>query len=466
MKRLGLVPWLGITLVLTGLQLGALVGMLPVLGEAGKAYSLLSVPLALLIAGALQLVKIPVNLARLSDLGRPPDDAILTVIPLVSIGLFTSLLGKTPDDAERARRRRTWEGGTLAHAALVKGAATLWRGAALSIPVCIAIGVALGYAEATVPASLAEFLGQPLEARTTGFQVALAAAALLCVWLLLQLINRKKASRGSWLPTLLILPLLLLALAFWPPVLETFGLVAAPAFGYAAFGLAWWTFIGGLAGSLWISLAVDRQDHGGVEVGRALAWWRPRLLGAVAVHGGVVTVIFIGLQMLWVPGIVYAIAMAFAVHAAMLDPDKRAIRRSSRITRGRGRGVFNVLALGYIIMVLAQLAVMVGAEGVVALAGASDFVYADGSYAFRRVLYSWAYAQVFAGAVKLPPVGVGASAAVAAFVWGSVIAGLTWQYREKTGWAGQPLVAGAPDTADAALDAQSGEAASDGAAAE
>ena len=91
-----------------------------------------------------------------------------------------------------------------------------------------------------------------------------------------------------------------------------------------------------------------------------------------------------------------------------------------------------MLALGYLIMVVAQLVAMVAVEGVVAAAGASEFVYADGSYAVGRVLYSWAYAQLFAGAVKLPAVGIGAAGAASTFVWGCVVAGLTWQYRERS----------------------------------
>jgi hypothetical protein len=432
MKRLGLVPWLGTIVVLTGLQLAALGGMLPVLGDAGAAYAPVPVWLALLVAVVLQVVKVPVNVARLRDVGRAPDDTVLTIIPLVSIGLFVSLLQRTPPPSARRSYSGRWTGRMLAHNVLARGARTLLAGAAVALPVCIAYGAAIGLAEALVPASLASFLGQPLESRTVAFQVVVGVAAVLGLWLLLQVVNRKKASRASWLPTLAILPLLLLAFALWPPVLELFGLIVPPAFGYAAFGLMWWLFAGGVAGTLWISLAVDLQDHGTLDLRRALAWWRPRLLGALAVHGGVVTVIFVGLQVLWVPGIIYATIMAFAVHAAMLHPELRALRRSGQLTAGRGRGVFNVLALGYVVMVVAQLLTMVGVEFLASLAGLSDFVDADGSFAVGRVLFSWGYAQVFAGAVKLPPVGVGAGAAVAAFVWGSVTAGLTYMYRERS----------------------------------
>jgi hypothetical protein len=427
MLRLGLWPWLGISTVFVGLQVACVLQIAP--DPEGPGW--FSLPMAMLLVLLLQIAKIGPTMGRLVDLGRAPDDAVLTLVPFINLGLFSSLLRPRPSNDVLARRTAAWQGRTLAPQALARGGRALLGGASVVLPAYGVYGVVVGLAEWGTPTLLGTLLKLPEATRTSIFQGTMAVLVMLGLYLVLQLFKVRTASRASWLPTLLILPVLLVGLALWPAVLTNFGEIGPAAFAYAGWGLGLWVIGGGVLTPLVIALAYDQMEHGSIDVGRTLTWLRPRWLGALVLHGATTTAIWVGLQVLWIPGLVYAMVMAFVVHAALLDPQSRPFRRSARLSRGAWRRIFNVMALGFLAMLVVQLLTLLATEAIVAGIGQSEFVDAEGAYAPGRLLFSWMYAQVYAGAVRMPAVGVGVAAATSGLVWAAVNAGLTWVYRER-----------------------------------
>ena len=442
MRRLGLFPWLGVWLVLSGLQLGAVAAMFPV---GGSPEPLISPLLALAAIVVTQLLKWPVTAGRLRDLGRPTDDAVLLLVPIVSLGLTMSLLSGTPSEEKRKKALKKWESRTLAPAAVLKGLSALMAAPHVTLP-ALAIGGAAVYAiealampwfrQATQRDKLVNgTLGPVQDGQLLIFQILLGVLAVLGIWLVLQLLNRKKASRASWLPTLAMLPVAIAAVAFWPRLAELVGPdQAPPGFFSASLTFGFWLFGGGLLSLLWVALGADLHQHGKVDVGRALGLWRSQLGGALAVHGATATVIFLGLQALVIPGLVYALMMAFTVHIAVLHPDLPPFKESSRLTRGWWRPVFNVLALGFVPGLVLQLLGVLLVDYVQFTAGfGSEFADDEGVYQVGRMLAGWATAQAMPGAVPLPPLGLAVGAVLAGLANGAAMAGLVWTYLDRRG---------------------------------
>jgi len=440
MRRLGLFPWLGVWVVLTVLQVGALAAMFP-LGGADEP--MLSPLVALSAVVVLQLLRWPVTVGRLLDLGRPPEDAVLLLVPLVSLGLTGSLLRGTPPDRARAKTLKAWEGRTLAATAVWRGLRALLAAPLITLPAVLVTGAAAASIEALALPAFRELtlrqslrqgrLGPPSDEQVLAFQIVLGVLGVLGIWLVLNLLKRKTASRASWLPTLAMLPLTLAAVALWPGLAEIVGPdQAPPGFFTAALTFGWWVFGGGILATLFIAIADDKRTHGAVNLGRAMGVWGARWPGALAVHGGTATVIFLGLQALWIPGLVYALMMAFTVHIAMLHPQDRPFRGSARLTRGWWRPVFNVLALGVVPgLVLQVLGVLVVDVVQVQLGYPSPFVDEAGVYQVGRMLAGWVTVQAMPGSVGLPALGVGLGAALNALATGAATAGLVWTYHER-----------------------------------
>lgn len=441
MRRLGLMPWLLGWAVLTALQVGAVAMALPnVMGPQG----LLSPLLAALAVVVLQGLKWPITVGRLLDLGRPPEDAVLLMAPILSTGLTIGLLKGTPSDKARKRSMRAWEGRTLAVSAWLKGLRALLAAPLITLPAVLAAGGFAAFVELVAlpgfrgltdrpPLGPGQIVGPPSDTQLAVFQGALVVVAVCGLWLVLQLFKRKKASRASWLPTLIIPAGLLIVVALWPGFAEMFGPEPAPpGFFGAGLGLFWWIFGGGVLGTLFIALGHDLREHGSVHIGRALAVWRPRFLGALAVHGGTVTVIFIGLQVLWVPGVVYAIFMGFAVHLALLAPELKPFAESQRLTRGWWRPVFAMLILGVVPAIGLQPVILVLVDFIqLQLGYGSDFVTEDGAYSPARLFAAWLTVQAMPSTISFPAIGTAIGAAVSAVFMGATQAGLVWTFHER-----------------------------------
>lgn len=130
--RLTMVPWLLIWAVLAG-------------GQVAAGYALVEKPpLVIGIILALQLAKAPFAAARLHDLGRPTDDWILGLVPIVNVGLWWQLVGRTPSAAVREKRIAAFSSELSALRAFVEGLRLFGRGAPILLPLVLVFSVGYG----------------------------------------------------------------------------------------------------------------------------------------------------------------------------------------------------------------------------------------------------------------------------------------------------------------------------------
>jgi hypothetical protein len=201
----------------------------------------------------------------------------------------------------------------------------------------------------------------------TGFVIL---SIVLTLYSLLQLRIRKSASRTSWLPSLFLIPSLLMA-----------GALAAINYGIDAQGgiaplfitMPWYavnviihTFVGGWLAVIVVKLADSAHRGEAMNLGDAVTTATTRILDIAGAHGAKVQAVFVGMQVL-IPGIFYALQYAFVDHVAVLTPEEAALKRSGELTWGvRGR-LFRVLTLWFISAQAAGFGIIYAMEGQEAL---------------------------------------------------------------------------------------------------
>ncbi len=356
MPRLKLWPYLGLWAVLFGAQVWILVTWLT------EATGLALGGLVLL-----QLLKVPVAVGRLQDLGKPPDDALLVLIPFANLGLWGQLNERTPSPERYERRRAAWANQMLAVQAFGRGLGGMVRSAPLVVPLGVVFGAFYAGGELwTVETLLATGDLEEGTAELAG-QLLGGLAILLGLYTLMQVVKRQTASRASWLPTFFLLPVLIafgMVTLGAGPAQHGLGdgaqgmgpLVAAS----SAWGLFWMCIVGATLAVLWVSVAEaqrDGQTLGLDVIGRMLR----RTPDVAAPHGGAALAIQIGLQVV-IPGIHYALQFAFVDAVAVDDPERKALRRSSQLTRGIRRRIFKVYALGFVVAIAAGVAIALPVE--------------------------------------------------------------------------------------------------------
>lgn len=420
MQRLGLLPWMALGVALTAAQVSAVM----VAAERGVTWIVAAVVAAL----GVQVVKAWLSALRLRDLGRDPARAVLTALPPLNFLLLGALLEGTPSDAERARRAAAWSGREPASRLLVAGAAAVGRASAVVVPVCVAYGALVAGIEASVPGAAAGLVQGEPDALVVWFQGVLLLFGATGLYLVVQVLKRRTASRASWLPTLLVLPAGFAALGLYPGFLYILGANAMAAIVYGAVGLLVWVVLGGVVQPLWVHVAADAEAHGGrPAIGRAVAAWQAVAVESLVVHGAAATVIFLGLQALFVPGFLLAVALAFAVPAATLDRAAHPFQVSRRLTTGDSARVLTVLAVGLVATILAQIGAYIAVAGLAGPAGAPEY-HEAGTFLPGRVVIAVLWGLVYPGGVRLPVVGVGIGAALGAWIQAVVLAALTIAY--------------------------------------
>ena len=178
----------------------------------------------------------------------------------------------------------------------------------------------------------------------------------LCLYTIFQLFRRQRASRASWLPSLFLLPLALLSGL-------VYGIQSGAYAGLELFFLtlpwqAWNIVLQCVAGS-WLAIIVFRlgiQVHEGrpMALGDVLKESVLRLADVAGAHGAKVHAVIVGMQVL-IPGIFYALQLAFVDMIAILEPDRPALRRSGELTYGiRGR-LFRMFVLWVLVSTVLQI---------------------------------------------------------------------------------------------------------------
>lgn len=406
--RLTRVPYLLIWLVLMVAQLWCL-GQIDAWGG----------PAALGAIFAVQVLKCLVAIPRLNDLGASPDDALLGMVPLMSLGLLARLAGKTPSDKARERERSSWVDEPGALRLFADGADTLVRYPLISLGLvlpasALAIGLDLY--------GVGWFLALPSTLSDGGATLSLvlfAAAVFFGLYFLVQLGKRDSASRASWWPTLLVPPLLLAGMAV--------RMGGAGAFSVDMFlnpqgspdlipillaTQAMWFFfaftVGGVLATAWAAVA-KHSLYGGEDV---LPRVKRRWLDVTVAYGAANIAITVGMLIL-VPGIIYALQYAFVPVVALEEPNEHALRFSAASSRNLRRRLFKLLFIAFAVDMLTAVGVF--AIGVFAL-GAPMSTLGMG--------VGWKLGQFPPGLVGASPLLMVGLVALATWVWGAARIGV------------------------------------------
>lgn len=313
--------------LLFGAQLGTLWSMAVVWDGGPERASMYG--LGVLLMQAMKLVP---TLGRLRDLGRPPDDALWTFVPLMNLALWTWMLGPTPTERRWQARRHRWVGRLQALPAY----GLAWRRlVAVPVPAAVALGV-LALGEAGVAGIVDGLLAAEPDTRTVVGQASSMLAIVAGLYAAIQLVKRKTASPASWGPAWLVVPFGMMALA----------LSADPA-----------ADAGGTTGLL-ILLGIMMGtvlSLGALAYGVAMAVWIPALerdaghevppvrWGAVvAASLGRSTVVQLGMQVV-LPGVWFAISWSFAEIMAVRNPEDSPFRASAGVAKTRRSTILKVL---------------------------------------------------------------------------------------------------------------------------
>lgn len=247
-------------------------------------------------------------------------------------------------------------------AALRLAAAT----AGVGLPFALVYGAVSGWFMHTVVQWVVGLQGAEEATVDLLFQIAMAIGAFCGLYAILQFGKRERVTRESWAPALLSLPSLLVAAALWVQKGEATGQMGLVALSFATMGagMIWYTFGGAAVNIAWARSAKGHLDGQPVPFVAVVDEVRSRTLEVAAPHGAKVTAITIGMQFL-LPGIFYAIALAFADALVVLDPTrKKVLRRAEQLSKGiRGR-LFRMWFLWTIVSFLLSEAVVLLLEGV------------------------------------------------------------------------------------------------------
>jgi hypothetical protein len=339
--RLGRGPFLLAWLVATGAQVGAVVALSDDLGLAG------------LVVLVVQVLKVALAIPRLRDVGLPSEDALIGLVPLGNIGLFMQyLVLPTPSADVWEKRHQKWASRVTAFDALKAAVGPFLAIAPIAAPVVVLVALA--------DAGMRQlFLAVPGEVAALGKeqsgQVAsglLVLAVVLGIYTLLQINKRHSASRASWLPSLLLLPVLFTwaAVAF-----ESAGgqivlvLITQAA---ALLSPALW----GVHALVWVALGHRRRSGASASFGDMVAALRQSWASVVAVHGGVGQIVGLGMQVI-IPGVYYLMQYVFTDMVVVIDPNKPALAQSGKLAAGLRRRIFVTLYAGLVVATVADFGV-------------------------------------------------------------------------------------------------------------
>ena len=353
-RRLKAVPFLALWLVLV-------VGGTWLVFQAAEV----STGLAVAVGAVAWLAQVPLARARINDLGRSPDDVLWVFVPVLWQVFALVLLAPTPRDEERAKRIATWHGQLTGGAAFLLGARQLARVWYLALVLALVFASIQTFIGDEVLAFVEVAKGLELDRRQLLAQVLFWVAGGLGLYTLVQFVNRSKVSRVSWIPSLFALPIGLMGGGVF-----LIGMPGTDPARYALVYSAWGLIsacIGGAALAIaWITIGQELADGRTPRPMAVLRRMLDRTPDVAGPHGAKVHAVQIGLQVV-VPGIFYAVQMAFVDMVAVLEPDAPALKRSARLTWGIRTRVLKVLLLGVVFALGAGLAAAWVFEGPAAM---------------------------------------------------------------------------------------------------
>lgn len=181
-------------------------------------------------------------------------------------------------------------------------------------------------------------------------QGLLGLGGLLGLYTVIQFMKRQTATRVSWFPSLFALPVVVLAGGFMLAGSEQ-GRQLGPAMIQLL--IIPWTLllysIGGAATAIaWVRAGDEASQGRPVDTGAVFSEVGARLVEISGPHGARQHAVSIGLQIL-VPGIFYALQLAFVDMVAVLDPERPSLKRSGDLTWGMRGRIFRVFAMWFVV---------------------------------------------------------------------------------------------------------------------
>lgn len=199
-------------------------------------------------------------------------------------------------------------------------------------------------------------------------QIAFGLGGFTALYGVLQFAKRHTVTRVSWWPALFAVPLLLVGFGFMvigseqarqlgPVVLSLF---------LMAWSILWMSFGGAAASLVWI-----RAGHSAIrgiptDAGALFSEAGSRLVEVAGPHGARIHAQTIGMQLL-LPGIFYALQLAFTDMIAVLDPERPALRRSGQLTFGMRGRLFRMMIVWWLFGTLLSMVIAMPLEGVTTL---------------------------------------------------------------------------------------------------
>lgn len=196
-------------------------------------------------------------------------------------------------------------------------------------------------------------------------QIATAITAFTGLYGLVQFSKRDRASRASWWPALLAAPALAITIALQlersgqgrqlgPVVLSLF---------LMSWSLLWMSFGGAAAAIVWVRAGYGAHEDKPVSAGEILAEVPARLLDVAGPHAARVHAVTIGMQFL-LPGIFYALQLAFTDMIAVLDPERPSLRRSGQLSTGMRGRLFRLMFVWWFVGTVLTMGISMPLEGV------------------------------------------------------------------------------------------------------
>lgn len=362
-RRLGRGAFFGAWAGLFAAQLGVLSNMAnTALPEQGG----LDPVLVGVLIGILQLLKLPITAFRLNDIGRAPSDALFyCLIPVANIiGLLRFMPEATVSAAEREKRQKAWTEQLGPIRALTAALPLMGRTAAVGLPLSLLYGMVMAVG-ADRAVGLLEW-GKTADPGTLsllgdGFSLL---AVLLLLYTGLQYSKRARASRVSWVPSLFLLPSMLLAAGF--SFFDAGTQSQLQLVLILAFSMAWsavWMSFGGAGFIAGVTTAAEQARKGEtVDTGAAFSAVGSRMLDVAGPHGTRVQAIMVGNQVV-IPGIFYMLQLAFADTIAVLKPEASALKESGQLTWGMRGRLFKMFLTVLVLTLAAQFGAIVLIDG-------------------------------------------------------------------------------------------------------
>jgi hypothetical protein len=307
--------------------------------QLAAAWSVSSGTVQACVAGLVlvQVLKMFAATRRLADLGRPPDDAMWSMVPIANLLLAVSLLAASPKAELRERRTRSWSSQRTAIGAWREGL----RAAVPVLPVTVLAGLAVGWLVSTADVWLRDHVVPSLiDPSNNGLRQGIwAVAGFTGFYTAIHVTRGGRKTVASWWPTTLLVPALMLLIPerFAGP--GSSGTLIYVMFLKAAFEAGVPMLLEG-ALIAWLLAAVDtREGRGPVE------GLRGRMVAVAIVYTLRAQVAAIG-GLIVIPAIWFSVSFAFSDLLAF-DGTERAWSRSTALVSGIRGKILKVLALWF-----------------------------------------------------------------------------------------------------------------------